>query len=397
MSENSKRVCILGGGFGGLYTALRLNEFPWEDSEKPEIVLVDKNANFLFSPLLYELVTGEMQSWEIAPPFEQLLEDTQIRFHQGNVTAINVNEKQVKLDNSLDLDYDRLVIAMGGITSLDLIAGAKDYSIPFRTIEDAYHLQEKLRQIEQSHPEKIRIAIVGGGYSGVELACKLADRLGEKGRIRIIERGESILNTSAQYNRNLARKALEERAVWIDTETTVEEITPDSISLFYKGKVDTIPVDLVVWTVGTQISNLIKSLPLKQNNTGRIITNSLLQAQDYPNIYVVGDVADCRDVKGQQIPATAQAAIQQADYCAWNIWASLTGRPLLPFKYQGLGEMMALGVDNATLSSFGIKLDGPLAYLTRRLVYLYRLPTWKHQLTVGLNWITRPVLELLLN
>jgi NADH dehydrogenase len=107
-------------------------------------------------------------------------------------------------------------------------------------------------------------------------------------------------------------------------------------------------------------------------------------------------LADSRDAVGQQVPSTAQAAFQQADFAAWNIWASLTGRPLLPWRYYYLGEMITLGTDNATFTGLGLKLDGPLAYLTRRLAYLYRLPTLDHKLKVGFNWIARPVLDLLL-
>ncbi|HEY9706484.1 MAG TPA: NAD(P)/FAD-dependent oxidoreductase, partial [Allocoleopsis sp.] len=102
-----------------------------------------------------------------------------------------------------------------------------------------------------------------------------------------------------------------------------------------------------------------------------------------------------KDAEGNKVPPTAQSAFQQADYTAWNIWATITNRPLLPFKYQHLGEMMALGTDNATLTGLGIKLDGNLGYLMRRLAYLYRMPTLEHQLKVGLNWMAKPVLDLL--
>jgi demethylphylloquinone reductase len=395
MNQQIVKICILGGGFGGLYTALRLTQLPWENSHKPEIVLVDKSDRFLFSPLLYELMTAEMQTWEIAPPFEELLSNTGIRFVQASVTGIDVDARDVQLDNNITLDYDKLVIALGGKTPLHIVPGAKDFAIPFRSLEDAYRLGERLRLLEQSHAEKIRIAIVGGGYSGVELACKLADRLGDRGRLRLIEKTDSILNTSPEFNRETAKKALEKRLIWLDLATEIESITSNTISLLYKGQVDTIPVDLVLWTVGTQVSELIKNLPLKQNERGFITTNAMLQASDRPEIFALGDVADCLDATGQKVPGTAQSAFQQSDYCAWNIWASITGRPLLPFRYQPLGEMMALGVDSATISSLGLKLEGTPAYLLRRLLYLYRLPTLKHQLNVGLNWITQPVLEWL--
>ncbi|MEM1168480.1 MAG: NAD(P)/FAD-dependent oxidoreductase [Cyanobacteria bacterium P01_H01_bin.35] len=395
MTEQTQRICILGGGFGGLYTALRLVQFPWEPSKKPEIILIDQGDRFLFAPLLYELITGELQTWEIAPPFEELLANTDIRFCQGVVSGIDINQQQVQLENGQAFSYDRLVLAMGGDTPIEIVPGAAEYAIPFRTVNDAYRLQEKLRILEASDREKIRIAVVGGGYSGVELACKLADRLPERGRIRLVERNEMILRTSPDFNREAASKALSERNIWIDLETEVESIEATQISLKYKEQVDTIPVDIVLWTVGTKVAPVVESLPLTKNQREQIITSATLQVQDDNKIFALGDLADCQDADGQKVPTTAQVAIQQSDYVAWNIWASLTGRPLLPFRYLALGEMMALGLDNATLTSLGVKLDGQIANLARRLVYLYRLPTLEHQIKVGFNWIVNPIQEML--
>lgn len=395
MTEQPARICILGGGFGGLYTALRLSQLPWEKPQQPEIILVDRNDRFLFMPLLYELLTGELQTWEIAPPFEEILASTGVRFTQGNVTGIDVEQQCVSLETGSEFTYDRLVIALGGVTPLDMAPGAAEYAIPFRTLGDAYQLEERLRILEESDAEKIRVAVVGGGYSGVELACKLADRLGERGRLRLIELSDLILKTSPEFNREAARKALDERQVWIDLETSVESIGPDAMSLLYKGQVDTIPVDIVLWTVGTRVAPIVRSLPLKQNQRGQLTVTPTLQAIDRPEVYALGDLADCRDVEGQQVPATAQVAFQQSDYAAWNIWASLTGRPLLPFRYQHLGEMMVLGTDNATYTGLGVKLDGPLAYMARRLAYLYRMPSADHQVKVGVNWIAQPAIDLL--
>jgi NADH dehydrogenase len=391
MTQQPARICILGGGFGGLYTALRLSQLPWTKQEKPEIILVDRSDRFLFSPLLYELMTGELQTWEIAPPFEELLAGTGVRFHQGSVTGIDLSAKHVQLQDGHALPYDRLVVSLGGETPLDLVPGSAEYALPFRSIADAYRLEERLRQLEESEADKLRVAIVGAGYAGVELACKLADRLGSRGRIRLVEQTDLILRTSPDFNRTAATKALDARNVWIDLETSVEAIGADTISLLYKGDVDTIPVDLVLWTVGTRVAEVINALPLKKNVRGQVVVTPTLQAIDYPDVFALGDLVDCKDVDGQQVPGTAQAAFQQAEYVGWNLWASLTERPLLPFRYQHLGEMMALGIDNATLTGFGLKLDGSLAYVTRRLAYLYRMPTLEHQVRVGLNWIAQPL------
>lgn len=392
MTHQTARICILGGGFGGLYTALRLSQLPWE-LEKPEIVLVDQSDRFLFSPLLYELLTGELQTWEIAPPFAEILAGTGIRFYQGVVAGIDMDAQRVQLQDGPEIPYDRLVLALGGETPLDMVPGAISYAFPFRTVGDAYRLEERLRVLEESVVDKIRVAIIGAGYSGVELACKLADRLGERGRFRLIELSDQILRTSPEFNRTAASIALEARGVWIDLETKVEAITSDAIALEYKNQVDTLPVDVVIQTVGTRVSPVVRMLPLKQNHRGQLTTTPTLQVIDRPEIFALGDLAACHDAEGQQVPTTAQAAFQQADYAGWNIWASLTNRPLLPFRYQHLGEMMTLGTNSATFTGLGVKLDGTLAYVARRLAYLYRMPTLNHQLKVGFNWLTQPIVE----
>jgi demethylphylloquinone reductase len=395
MTQQLTRICILGGGFGGLYTALRLDQLPWNQSQKPEIVLVDQRDRFLFSPLLYELLTGELETWEIAPPFTELLANTNIRFQQAEVDAIDLDAKVVQLKDAAPLNYDYLVLAMGGETPMDRVPGAPEHALPFRTIADAYRLEERLRVLEQASQDKIRVAIVGAGYSGVELACKLAERLGDRGRLRIIELTDQILRNSPEFNRETATKALSDRNVWLDLETSVESIDADTITLQYKGKVDTIPVDIVLWTVGTKVVDVIRDLPIKHNARDQVVVTPTLQVVDRPEVFALGDLAECQDADGQKVPGTAQAAFQQAEYAGWNIWASISDRPLLPFRYTPLGEMMTLGTSNATLSGLGVKLEGPAAYIARRLLYLYRMPTLDHQIKVGLNWIAQPIRDLL--
>lgn len=401
MTQNSSQICILGGGFGGLFTALRLSQLPWPKQEKPTIVLVDQSDRFLFSPFLYELMTGELQTWEIAPPFEEVLANTGVRFIQAAVSSIDP-QGQIQLQNgprggavTNPLRYDRLVLALGGEPPLDQVPGATEHAFTFRTIADAYRLEERLRVLEASEADKIRVAIIGAGYCGVELACKLADRLKDRGRLRLIELSDQILKSSPAFNREAARKALEKRGVWIDLETTTQSIGPDTLSLSYKEQVDSIPVDVVLWTVGIAATELVQSLPLKHNPRGQLVTTTTLQVVEHPEIFALGDLADCQDAEGKQVPKTAQAAYQQADYVGWNLWASLTGRPLLPFRYSHLGEMLTLGTDSAALSGLGLKLDGPFAYLFRRLAYLYRMPSLDHQLKVGLNWIAHPLIKVL--
>jgi demethylphylloquinone reductase len=394
------RICILGGGFGGLYTALELARLPWAD--RPEIVLIDRSDRFVFTPLLYELVTGELQTWEIAPPFLDLLVGTGIQFMQGTVTSIDtgvdIGDRKVHLtvtESPTTLSYDRLVLAIGGETSLNLVPGAAEYAIPFRNLADVQRLESKLQELEASDREKIRICIAGAGASGVELACKLADRLKSRGRVRLVERDATILTNSPVPNRIAAERALTSRGIWTDLATSVSQVMESEIALDYLGGSDTLPVDIVMWTVGNGLSKLGYNLGLPQNSrSGRILTETTLQVKGHEDIYALGDLAECYDFDGTLVPTTAQAAYQQSQYCARNIWVSLTqpNRPQSPFRYLPLGEFMSLGVDNASLAFLDkFALEGAPAYIFRRLAYLMRMPTLQHQLKLGFNWLSRPV------
>jgi demethylphylloquinone reductase len=387
-------ICILGGGFGGLYTALRLQQLDWGNTQR-KIILVDKSDRFVFTPLLYELMTGEMTAWEVAPTFQDLLQGTDIEFRQGTVESINLGTQTVTVSGSANIIYDQLVLALGGETPIGNTPGVAEHTIPFRNLQDVTRLEGRLRHLETSDQEKIRVAVVGAGFSGVELACKLADRLKERGRIRLIELGDKILPAAVEFNRTAAEAALNQRKVWIDLETSVTEVTADELAMDYRDQIDRIPVDVVLWTVGNQVNPVVANLTFQRNLRGLIKTLPTLQTVDRPEVYALGDLAEIIDADGKKVPATAQSALQQADFAAWNIWSQTLHKPLLPFRYTNLGEMMALGTNGATLSGLGLQLDGTWAYLARRLVYLYRLPTLNHQIQVGLHWIGQPIAQFL--
>jgi len=389
------RICILGGGFGGLYTALNLSRLPW--AVMPEIILIDKSDRFLFTPFLYELVTSEMQEWEIAPTFAELLADTGIQFVQGLVTNIDFEAKQVEVNIGQPdvLKYDRLVLAIGAETPMNLVDGASEYAIPFRNLNDFYRLNSKLKLLEASNRDKIRVCIAGGGSSGVELACKIADRLKDRGRVRLVDRNHKILANSTDTNRKIAELALSQRGVWTDLNTKVSQVTDREVTLDYADGSDTLPVDMIVWTVGTTFTKMLQNLPVKHNHQGAIATESTLQVKGYADVFAIGDLASCLDANGCLLPATAQVAFQQSQYCAWNVWASLNQKPLLPFNYIPYGEFISLGIDGATASIFGkFSVDGLPAHFIRRFAYLLRMPTFQHQWKIGTHWLAKPLIEL---
>jgi NADH dehydrogenase len=375
------QIGIVGGGFGGLYTALHLSRLPWR--QRPEVVLLERNDRFVFSPLLYEVVTEELPEWEVAPEYMDLLRGTNVLFVQSEVTAVETDSQHLRLADGRRLNWDYLVLATGCETPL-AVPGAREYALPFRTLADARCLHQKLTELEQSQREKIRVCIVGGGASGIELACKLADRLGERGRVRILDRNRSLLMRGLPANREAAVKALDQRNVWRDLGTQVIEVRPDEIVLDYGQGTDTLPTDLVLWTVGNRAPQLLQDLDLPKVGD-RLHIEPTLRVAGQPTVFALGDGAT--DNTGQ--PATAQVAIQQAQYCAWNLWRAIAGQPLVDFRYVPLGEFLSLGKGVASLTTWGnLHGAGAWADVVRRGAYLFRMPTPPHRARVGWTWLT---------
>jgi demethylphylloquinone reductase len=384
MNNRAIKVCIVGGGFGGLYTALYLSSFSWVKSGNCEISLIEPKDNFLFSPLLYEILTGELQRWEIAPSYQKLLVGTKINWIQDRVKSINLTERSLELENNLDLTYDYLVLAAGRKNIFVNIPGLSTNALTFRSIFDAEKLLERLQILEASE-QQINIAVIGAGANGVELACKICDRLQGKAKILLIDRGNTILKDFNSGIRKAAHRAINRRNIQVLLSTGVEEITADSITIYQNNQLVTVPINLVLWTAGTNTIDWVDNLNCQQNKLGQLLTRPTLQLIDYPEVLALGDVAEIRNSKTKIVPTTAQAAYQQASTAAKNLQAMMLDKQLRRFYYLHLGDMLTLGKENAIISSFGINLTGFVAGIFRRLIYIQRLPTIRHRWQVLKN------------
>ncbi|OZH53261.1 pyridine nucleotide-disulfide oxidoreductase [Hydrocoleum sp. CS-953] len=385
-SNKVTRICILGGGFGGLYTALYLHSCWGFKNKNCEVTLIDPQDHIVFTPLLYEVITGELEPWEIFPRFPKLLKNKTVGFCQDTVQDIDFKARKVKLLEQGNLTYDYLVISVG-VTNGKLPTGAEENVLTFRTLADTQILEQKLQSLENSNKELIRVAIVGGGPSGVELAGKIADRLGIRGEIRLIERGKEILKSFTSATRKNAQRALDKRNVLISLETSVNAIEADKITLWQSNESAIIPTDFVLWTAGTQVREWVKNLDCSHNSRGQLICEPTLQLVDYPEVFALGDVAEISYPNGKKLPATAQVAYQQASQAAKNLWGILNNKRPRNFRYLHLGEMITLGKNAAAVTSFGISLHGWLAAFVRLGVYVQRLPTLSHGFQVLSNRI----------
>ncbi|KAL0396054.1 UNVERIFIED_CONTAM: Alternative NAD(P)H-ubiquinone oxidoreductase C1, chloroplastic/mitochondrial [Sesamum calycinum] len=446
-NEKRPRVCILGGGFGGLYTALRLESLDWPDGNKPQVVLVDQCERFVFKPLLYELLSGEVDEWEVAPRFSDLLSNTDVQFFKDRVqslhpsdhfqmdgAAVSYSAGIVHLESGLLIEYDWLVLALGAEAKLDIVPGAMEYALPFSTLEDAQRVDKKLQALERKYfgmDSPIRVAVVGCGYSGVELAATISERLQGRGIVQAINVERTILPNAPPGSRESALKVLSSRNVELllgyfvrcvrrdiragtSPEFTNDEAVHDILEAHNHGRFilelqpaerglesQVVEADLVLWTVGSkpllpQLEPSDEPIGLPLNGRGQAETDETLRVKGHPRIFAVGDASAVRDRSGKLLPDTAQVAFQQADFAGWNLWAAINGRPLLPFRFQNLGEMMTLGRYDAAISpSFieGLTLEGPIGHTARKLVYLIRLPTDEHRLKVGISWLTKTAVE----
>jgi len=509
-SAGGPRVCVLGGGFGGLYTALKLEALAWPAGSRPRVTLVDRGERFVFKPLLYELISGAASAEEVAPTFSRLLAPYRTSFVRGAVEEVvpakgeggagggggassssssspsHAGGGTVRLVGGNELEYDWLVLALGADTVTYGVPGVRENCLPFATFDDATRLNEALRSLEKSastssssssssptFPPSV-VVVVGGGYAGVELAAVIAERLKASSsassfRVELVTSAESILAGAPAGQRAAAEVKLAAAGVVVKVNAAVARVDSEgeggdvskktialasaatsSSSLSSSSAAAAAPspaaiaADLVLWTAGvgpvggapSALDNAsAPSLPFPRSGRGAVVVEPTLRVKGYPGVFALGDVAAAEEEEEKEVgggedsrqkkkgkkplPPTAQVAFQQADYVAWNVWASINSRPLLPFRYQHLGEMMSLGAREGAVTlpfalpegigsalgslpvlgdvlsaagvrvaeADGVTIDGPLAGALRRAAYWYRQPTGEQRAAVGAEWL----------
>ncbi|MGB3294918.1 MAG: NAD(P)/FAD-dependent oxidoreductase [Phormidesmis sp.] len=387
--QTAPRICIVGGGFGGLYTALYLQKY--RHLRSAQITLIEPKDRFLFTPMMYELITDELKEWEIAPTYSSLLAGTSVTWQQTHAESVDLQHQTVTVAGGRAISYDYLVLATGAHTRTVDIPGVDQHTLTFRSLEDALTLKARLSQLvqaqalqtERNSSPPIYINVIGGGASGVELAGKVSDYLGARGQITLIERGSTILKPFEKGLRRLGQQALARRQVTVLTETSVASVSADAVTVQVGEAQRSLPSHLTLWAVGTQPRPWLGSQSVDHNERGQRLTRRSLQLLSYDNVFVLGDTADVKGSQQKSAPDTAQAAFQAASRVAANLAAMTKGKHPKPFNYLHLGDMVTLGVGDAGLWSFGITLGGRFAALCRRGVYIFRMPTRRHQLKVG--------------
>lgn len=397
MASEKARIVVIGGGFGGLFTALDL-------ASTGEVTLISDEDHFLFTPMLYEYLSGEVEAWQIAPPYKELFDD-EIRFIQGDVTDVNLDAREVSIaGRDRAVGYDVLVLAVGGATNYAGVEGAEQYTIPFRKLADADTIRSRMNQtldgiapdLPPQDAQKIAtFAIVGGGASGVELATKMADllndafaRRGLRGqpRVIVIEMADQIVPGMDDDLRAYVIDALSKSRVEVHTATRVRRVGPHGLTVEHNGKQEDWAAAAIVWNAGVKVSPLIEKIALeKEEKRKLIVVEPTLQARGRPEVFVLGDIAYYPDAS-PTLSGTAQLAYQESGLVAQNVRALLAGRKLQTRHFVELGEALSLGTERAAVLAGGKAFGGPLARQARFAMYTSRLPTWHHRLKVGASW-----------
>jgi demethylphylloquinone reductase len=396
MSQDKARILILGGGFGGLFTALDL-------TGRGEITLVSDEDHFLFKPMLYEYLSGEVEAWHIAPDYHELL-DENVQVIRAAATEIDLKARTVVLDpGTKSLSYDVLVLALGAVTNYWDVQGAEQFTLPFRTIPDADRLRRRMtealdRIAPDSAPQDTRAAltfgVVGGGASGVELSTKMSDLLRDavkrralrgEPRVMVIEMTDRLVPGMGEEIRRYVEDALEESRVEVHTQTRVARASQNSLTLEHNRAETEIKSAGIVWVAGVRPNPLVERLTIEKDRRGLILVEPTLQVRGHENVFALGDIAFYPDVV-PTLAGTAQLALQQSHLCARNIQAFLRGDQLKSKHFVELGEAVSLGTEHAAVLSAGRVIGGPLARQARFALYTARLPTWHHRLRVGASW-----------
>lgn len=401
-----KRVVILGGGFAGLYAALYLQKELVEEG-KVEVTLIDQHNFFAFTPLLPEVVAGNLGANTVTYPLRFLLRGHNIRVMQAEVADISLEEKQVSVAG-YPLRYDYLIIALGNVPDFFGNEALARVSLTLNSITDALRIRNRvIRSFEEAGREPdeeqlkalLTFVVVGGGPSGVEAASEIHDLIHHvllkyypvnpaMVRVVLIDSNRRILTHSTPELAEHGQEILQKRGVEVRLHTRVTRAGEGSIELNHGEEV--IPAGTLIWTAGTKAHPVLAKLPVAKTRRGTIVVDEYLKIPEYPEVFAVGDCACVLDRRRQRLyPPLAAVAIREGIRAAANISNDIHNRRKEPFVFDFTGSIVSLGAKAALVNFLGLRLRGPLAWWIYRSVYLFKLVGVKNKcqllLTLFLN------------
>lgn len=404
-SKLTKRILILGSGFGGLYTALHL-EKKFRPDAAVEMTLVNRENFFLFTPMLHEVAAGDLDLTHIVNPVRKLLRRT--HFFNGDIKKIDLKECRVIVAHADDnhdheLAYDYLVLALGSVTNFYHLPGLAENALTMKSLSDAIRLRSRLiKNLEEADFEcacedrsrLLTVVVAGGGFAGVETIASVNDfvreaiefypKLSEKEvRMVLIEATDAILPELGPQLGAYARKKLTGRGVQFLMNTAVKGVSNEEVNLSDGTSIKT---NMLVWTAGVSPSPLLDMLNCSKER-GRLVTNEFLEVTDYPGVWALGDCAAVPDpTTGKSCPPTAQHAIRQGKVVAENVVAAIDGGQRRRFEFKTIGALASIGKRTGVARIMGINFSGFIAWWLWRTIYLSKLPRFEKKVRVALDW-----------
>jgi len=400
------RILILGGGFAGMAVAQRLERLL--AAGEATVTLVSRDNYALFTPMLPEVCGGDLEPRHIVSPLRASLRKTVLVL--GEVKAIDIEQRQVDVELVLDkrterLSYDHLVLATGSVTATFGIEGVWDCSIPFKRLEDSELLRNRvIETLEEADVEKderrrstlLTYAIVGGGYTGVEIAGELVDLLRSvirfyrslsfsEVRVVLVEGGTKLLPDLPPRMGRYVESFLPKRGVQVRLGAMVSAVDRNGVALKDGSRID---ARTIVWSAGVRPSPLVAQLPLPHARNGGILVQGDMSVDGHEGVWALGDCAWIPNPKGGFYPATAQHALREGPVLAANIVHVLRGQKTDIFRWQSLGTMASLGGQRGAVGfPNGFVLTGFLAWWLWRTYYLLRIPGGYRKVRVALDWL----------
>lgn len=392
------RMLIIGGGFAGATLARALERrLPQAD-----ITLLSQENYITYSPLLPEVVGASILPSHVVAPLRQMVRRARVR--TVRVTRIDLAVKQVHYDGEGRgvFEYDHLVLAYGTQANLELTPGMARHALPLKTVGDALFLRNRiiarLEQAELADNDAARawlttFVVVGGGFSGVEVAGEISDFLHasnayyacleRKPRVVLIHSGKHLLPELPEALGRFTERALQKRGVEVLLNMRTKEVDERGVIL---NNAEQIVAGSVICTIGTRANRLTDGLPV-ETLRGRIVTHPDMSVPDYPGVWALGDCAAVPNARDGAISSpTAQFALRQARQLADNLALSLQQHATRAFNFKPKGVMSAIGHNRAVASVFGVNLVGFPAWLLWRGFYLLNVPTLARKARLFLEW-----------
>ncbi|MEM7326731.1 MAG: NAD(P)/FAD-dependent oxidoreductase [Actinomycetota bacterium] len=396
------RIVVLGGGFGGVATAKRLEQLMLADADLT-VSLVSPSNSLLFTPMLAEVAGSALQPHHISAPIRAMCPRT--RFYRDEVADIDLDRQVVHLRGSPDpLPYDHLVIALGSVPNYRDLPGLAEHSFSLKSLPDAVALRNHVvamlerADVEADAEERRRqltFVVAGGGFAGTETIAELFDLVHNARRYYphidpaelrfvLVHSGDRILPEIGPELADFALQRLRRRGIEFILGARVGAATAEAVDLTDDRR---LPTRTFVWTAGNQPHPVLASLAVARNRAGALMVDETLRSTTRPDVWAVGDCAQIPDpLTGGNHPPTAQHALREGKALAENIGAVIAGRPPKPFRFTAIGILVALGHRTAVAEIRGLRFSGLAAWMLWRGVYLSKLPGLEKKLRVVIDW-----------